>query len=166
MRANAPDRATTSLARGLNQLARPLLIERHRLQAYPLDRAIWLGMLERMLELRPRAVAVLDCHDVLRVAQLEALVRAIAERLIRASECFGLVGTEPAQQLLGVLAVVLEFHDVLLRLHPASASSGGERERQLDVTDAARDEVGASLPADRLRPRARANLTQRAALAR
>jgi hypothetical protein len=91
-------------------------------------------MLEHVLELRPRAVAVLDCHDVLRVAQLEALMSAFAERLMCALKRLGLADAECAQQLLGVLPVVLEFHDVLLRLRPASASSGGERDRHLDVT--------------------------------
>jgi hypothetical protein len=84
--ANAPHRAVTSLGRGRNQLARPLLIERHRLQAYPLDRPISFGNLKRVLELRPRAVAVLDRHDMLPVAQLEALVRALAERIVHAPE--------------------------------------------------------------------------------
>src|SRR5205085_10135605 len=99
-------------------------------------------VLERVFELRPRPVAVLDCHDVLGVAKLEALVRAFTERLVRARECLGLVAAERARQPLGVLTEMLEFHDVLLRVRPASASSGGERERQLDVTGCCRGRGG------------------------
>src|SRR5205807_6928997 len=107
-----------------------------------LDWTVRLGMLGRVLELRPGAVAVLQGHDMLRVAQLEALLGAFAERIGRAPAGFGLASTEAAQQLLGVLAVMLELHDVLLRLRPASASSGGERVRQLDVTRCCRRRGG------------------------
>jgi hypothetical protein len=126
MRVNAPDRGTTSLGRGRHQPVRPLLIKRHRLQTYPLYRAIRFGMLDPALELRPRAVTVLNCYDVLRIAKLEALARTITEHISRASERLGLTRTESAQQPLGVLAVMLKLHDVLLRVRPASASSGGK----------------------------------------
>ena len=91
-----------------------------------------------------------------RVAVLarEHQLRAGEDRLaaVEPRERVGIALARGLDELLRLLAKLLQVHHDLLRRGPVSASSGGRRDR----VDACRcDEVGSALPADRMRPRTR-----------
>ena len=106
-----------------SELLRPLLVERHGLEPDPGHRALGRGRLRRVLELRPRAVAMLDGDHVLRVCEPETLARPGAEHRLRPGRRLGRTRAERLQQRLRFLLVPLEIHDDSL-LTPVVRSPG------------------------------------------
>src|SRR4051794_11927214 len=97
---------------------------------------------------------MLDRDDVLRIAQLEALSGTFAQH--HASSCDGvrIVLSRGADERLRILLVSLEIHDCPLRKARRPLPRAEERRSSARLA-VHRCEVGASLPADRMRPRAR-----------
>ena len=119
------------------------------------------------LEIGPRAVTVLLRDHVLRVGEQEALGHPFPEHFARALQRRGIVLGNGAVQLLGRLAVpgqvrprrqrvVTLTHDVL----PSALSALGRKTSSTKPVQPL--EVGSSLPADSLRPRAHAEPTRAA----
>jgi hypothetical protein len=153
VRRGAAKRLLVAFGDTRRELLRPTLVERHGPKPDARDRPFGLRRFRSPLEVRPGPVAVLDRHDVLGVAETEALIRALAQH--RRCACRRLLVTRAkgTDERLRILPVSLEIHDRSLpRARRPLARAEERSSARLPVVHVS--EVGASLPADWMRPRA------------